>query len=704
MGLMNRMRDKTHIILIVLVLAFLGTIIFQWGMDLLGLKGQQYVELGSVNGEEISHGDFDKIVQQTVEQQKQQSGEDPDETMVQMIRDQVWNQMVEQVLATQECKKLGIKVSDAEITNWVYNSPQSLPDNIKRYFIDSTGQFNMGVYQQALASKTPEVVKFWAEVEDQLRRTLLFQKLTNIITASIRVPESDVLQKYKDDNISASFDYVFMDLNQIPDNQVQVTEDDLKNYYNKHKDDFKSEEMVKMKYILFSDTPIAEDSTITEKQLHALTKDLKKYSVKDSDFVNLINTNSLEKYNDTVYKKPNEIAPQVVQFLFGAKKDSVSEVIKASDGYHLIRYLDSKEGQNIYTNASQILINFGVDTNAAKVKADEIYKKLKSGEDFTKLAGQFSDDPATKSNGGNIGWFTKGTKDKEIEDAVNKSSVGEVTGPVKTKQGFVIIKVNDRQKKEFKFADIKKTVKTTSKTLDAIRKRAEDFAYVSNKGNFEEEAKKDNIPVLEVPPITKTSFIPGAGQNKSITKFAFGEKSNSVSDPIKIQGGYAVYYIVGKNPAGYQKYEEIKDNMLTPRAKLEKKLDMMKQRAADLRSKITGNNIQTLKTVDPTINIISVDSFTITKSTPMIGMDFDFDNAIFKLSNGQLSDPIRSQKGYYIVQLKSVTPFDESKFNAQSDKLRSDLLTQKKQEALQQWVEDLKEKAVIVDNRDKYYR
>jgi parvulin-like peptidyl-prolyl isomerase len=303
-----------------------------------------------------------------------------------------------------------------------------------------------------------------------------------------------------------------------------------------------------------------------------------------------------------------------------------------------------------------------------------------------------------------MGWFTKGTLEKELQDAIDNAKIGDINGPVKTKQGFVILSVHAREKKEFKFADIKKTVKTSTKTIDAIRKRAEDFAYVSNKSSFDEEAKKDNLPVLDVQPITKTSFIPGAGQNKTVTKFAFNEKPNSISDPIKIQGGYAVYYLVAKSPAGYQKYEDLKDKILLPMVKTEKKLDILKQRAADLRSKITGNNIQSLKSTDPGINIQSIDSFSVSKVNPQIGNDFDFDNALFKLSNGQLSDPIRTQRGYYIVQMKNVTPLDESRFNSQSEKLMNDMLTQKKQEALQQWVQDLKDKASIIDNRDKYYR
>ena len=152
MGLMNKLRDKTHIILIILIIAFLATIVFEWGMDYLGVRGGQVTELGSVNGQEIKYTDYESQVNFAIGQQRQQTGEDPDENLVKMIRDQVWDQMVSQILAEQEIKRLGITVTNQEILNWVYNSPQTLPDVIKRNFVDSTGQFNNAVYQQALTT------------------------------------------------------------------------------------------------------------------------------------------------------------------------------------------------------------------------------------------------------------------------------------------------------------------------------------------------------------------------------------------------------------------------------------------------------------------------------------------------------------------------------------------------------------------------
>jgi parvulin-like peptidyl-prolyl isomerase len=685
----------------VLILAFLATIVFDWGMGVLGIKDTEITELGYVNSEPITYAEFENQVQFNVEQQKQQTGEDPDETVIQMIRDQVWDQMVTQKLAKQQIEEMGIRVTDQEILNWVYNSPQTLPDVIRRNFVDSTGQFDMAAYQQALTMTTPEVQQFWSQVEDYLKQTLLSQKLQSVITGVVRVSEGDVLQKYTDENIYADFNYVFLDAAGINDADIQITDDDLRAYYEKNKEDLRTDEQVKLKYILFSDSPTMEDTVLTEKQLKAFTKDLMRMN--DSDLIKLVNSNSEVKWSDN-FVKPNEISAQVAGFLFTAAKDSISGVIRASDGFHLVRLLDSKEGENVYTNASHILINFGTDSNAAMIKAEQIYKRAASGEDFSKLANEFSEDPGSKVNGGNLGWFTKGAMVKEFEQAVLDAAIGSITNPVRTQFGYHIIKVLDRKKREFKFADIKKSVKTSPKTKDAVKKRAEDFTYISKKANFEEEAKKLNLQVLDIPQLTRTSFIPGAGENKKIVRFAFSESKGTVSDPFKIQSGYAVYVIIDKFPAGYMKFEDIKEGMLRPKVALEKKLDLLKLKADELKGKVAENNLSSLTEYDPRVKIQSADSVSVAKPNPLIGSDPEFNNPVFKLQNGQVSEPLRTNRGYFIVQMKNISPFDPEKYKAAADGIRTALIAEKKQTILQDWISQLKETANIVDNRDRFYR
>lgn len=139
--------------------------------------------------------------------------------------------------------------------------------------------------------------------------------------------------------------------------------------------------------------------------------------------------------------------------------------------------------------ASHILIS--VDENAtdedkekAKKKAEEIIEKLKNGEDFAKLAKEYSDDDESKKDGGNLGYFNTGDMVEAFEEAAYKLSVDEyTTEPVKTTYGYHIIKkTGEKEKPSFekskstiieKIVDDKKENDTTitAKAMKALREK-----------------------------------------------------------------------------------------------------------------------------------------------------------------------------------------------------------------------------------------
>ena len=123
-----------------------------------------------------------------------------------------------------------------------------------------------------------------------------------------------------------------------------------------------------------------------------------------------------------------------------------------------------------------------------------------------------------------------------------------------------------------------------------------------------------------------------------------------------------------------------------------------------MRAKIVNNDLNSLKPENPGIEIHSVDSFSVAKPDPTIGNDYDFEYELFKLKDGQLSEPIKTNKGYYLVHMLHITPFDQKKYDSVKDSIRTSLLDAKKQSITAQWISDLKEQANIVDNRDKYFR
>lgn len=94
------------------------------------------------------------------------------------------------------------------------------------------------------------------------------------------------------------------------------------------------------------------------------------------------------------------------------------------------------------------------ETGAAKKKSEEILAKAKAGEDFAKLAMEFSGDPGSAAKGGDVGYFGKGKMVPEFEKAAFEAKVGDIVGPIKTVYGYHIIKVTDKKGDEVKASHV----------------------------------------------------------------------------------------------------------------------------------------------------------------------------------------------------------------------------------------------------------
>lgn len=706
-GVMNKMRDSMPYIIVFLIIAFVGLIVFEWGMNYLGMRGGDKAVFGKVNGEEITYQEYEKMLQQQLENMRQQSGgKDVDDATLEQLKEQVWNSLVQQTLTKQEIARLGITVSDNEILEVIYKNPEQLPEAIKRNFMDSTGVFNADFYQQALGMKTKEATQFWNQVEAYMREVILSDKLQTYITASIIVTESDVLQKYKDDNIKASFRYAFLDVNSVTDTtQFLVSEDEMKSYFNEHKDEFKQEEAVKFKYVVFSDAPTLDDTNSLKKQMEFLVKDVKNSKLEDSTLIKLVNDNSSAPFKAD-FQKPSQIGAagkNALNFLFNAKPDETSGLLIDQDGFKILRLLEVKEGEDTYVSASHILINFGTDTLGAKKQLEDILKRAKSGESFDKLAGELSQDPSAKQNNGDLGWFTKGAMVKEFEDAAMNGKVGDIVGPIKTQFGWHLIKIKDKSKKEFKFAEIKKPVTAGQRTKDIARKKAQEFLSDVEAGAIIDSlAKNMMMPLLSTPEISKGGFVPGAGQNKNIIEFGLTNKKSKIYGPAKVQGGYAVYMITDKIAEGYKNYDSVKIALVKPKVAQIKKFNYLQKVASDLRSKVTGGDILALQTMFPQNLFGTADSVSISKPDPKLGLDYPLYNTVFSMKPGEVSNPIKGTRGYYVAVLNWVTPFDQNDYVVKQTDIRKQMLGTKKQQAVQEWMTNLTNNAKIEDHRDKY--
>lgn len=709
MPLMTRMRESMPVILFGLLIAFLITIIFEWGMDYLGTRGGQSNDVGEIEGKKITYQEFSELVKQASENQKSQTGTEPDENALKQTRQQVWDQLVTQRLVEKEIEKLGLRVSDQEIIDWVRG--ENPPEDLKRNFIDSTGQFRRDMYDQFLSNPNQFIrneqdpnygTKWLADYEKGLRQRRLSEKLQSLLTSSIRMGEGEVKRRFMDQNIKYNATYAFFDPNVlVKDADVTITDGDIKEFYEKNLEQYKFDATRKLKFVTFMENPSAPDSADALKSI----QDDYKSALSGTNFLTLV-ANRSEKPDSGSWFKHGELSPAIEGGLFTSKVGSVVGPITEFDGYHLLKILDERKGSSEFVRASHILIQVPVsaDSVQAKALAAEVARLAKSGHDFAALAAKYSKDPSNAQKGGDLGWFGKGRMVPQFEAACFKAKVGEVVGPVRTPFGLHIIKVTGKDGRELKVARIISKVVASPQTRSDIAERAKDFSLNAKESEFTKEAKAISIEPREAEIQEKGGVIPGLGVNESATKWAFNNKVGSVSEPFTIQNGWAVFTIVEAKDAGVRPFDELKES-LKPQVLREKKIEKTKEVAGQLKAKLApGDSLTKISSLDSRAQVQRTGDFALSGGVPGVGRDMNFLGGVEALNVGQISSPVGSARGVYLIQLISKTPLDSTAYNAQRETLRAQMLQEKRNRYISEWLTKLKESASIEDNRDTFYR
>lgn len=699
MAIMTKMRDNMPAILIGLVVMFLITIVFDWGMNYLGLTtGGQDPVIGKINGKEIKFSEFNKVVDQAKENQKAQTGQDIEDDQFAAFRDQVWESYVNQILIEQEIEKLGIKVTEDEIYNII--TGENPPEFLKRNFIDSLGNFNRQMYLQAIMD--PRNKEALAQAEEFVKQQRLQEKLIAYLKATIVVPENEVKKRFYEQNVKAEAKFVLFDINSIRDDEIKYTDEDLRAYYKKNIDQFKVEAQRKLKYVLFRRQPSRADSQSVFNSLKAIVEEAKR----DTDFAGLIKLYTNQTYSERPIHHGSLPYEGEVE-LYKHKVGDVVGPVLTYNGYSIFKIVRDSVGNDEYVHASHILIPVFGDSVSALKKANEILQEIRSGKDFAKLARDYSQDPISAARGGDLGWFGKGMMVPPFEKAAFGAKIGEVVGPIRTDYGYHIIKVHDKSKRIIIAAELNMPVKTSAQTEEELYQAAQDFAYITKKsGEFEKEAELMKYQVLETSPFNaKADFIPGIGMYKSLVKFAFDNKVGTISDVFPTMQGYVVVKVSEAIEEGVKSFDEVKEQ-IKPQVIREKKFEILKKKAEEARKKIPqGQGLEYLTTLDTTIVVNQTGLFNYGQFVGGgVGRDFAFNFAAFKLKVGEVSQPVKGNRGYYLIELVSKQDFDKTAYDVQKTTIRNQIYQEKQNMIINNWMNELKKKAKIEDLRYKYYR
>ena len=693
MGMMAKMRGLAPAFIITVGALFVLFMVISDSNVLEALGGRSN-NVGSVNGEDISYQEFVNAVDQQRENQKKQTGKDVDEQNMEQLRDQVWDALVTQKLLAEQIDKFGITVSDEEIKETILG--ENPPEFLKQNFIDSTGNFNRQVYEQALFD--PRNKAALLQAEEFVRQNRLNEKLQSLILASVNTTEADIKNRFNEQNLKLKAQYVLVDLSLYPDSTIKFDDNDLRKYYNENLDKYKNQAQRKLQYVLFSNQPSADDSATVKRNLEIVADKFKKDTASFNSYVEIYSTVPYSK--DTMAL--NAFSAAATDLLSKASPGNVIGPVAAPEGYIVYRLSAVVPSTETLAKASHILINnMGSDEKNLE-EANKVYAQLISGANFEKIAKEKSGDPGSGSKGGDLGWFGKGAMVPEFEKAVFAGAVGVVQKPVKTNFGYHIIKVTAKSNSKYVVEKIVNPVQTSASTIDANYNSAQDFTYVAEKNGLEKEAKLLNYNVQETSPFVKEAYsIPGIGVNKRLVDFAFENGLNKVSEVYKVTNGYVVARISEVINEGAKPFDEVK-SLIQPLVIREKKYLMAKDYAAKLKSQI-GGDLFKAKSLNQKLIVDTTGQFSPNGSIPNIGRDYALIDAAVKIDLNKVSDPIKGFRGQFLLKVTERSSFDSSAYSIQRNSIRDQLFQEKRSMYVNQWLEKLKKDADIVDKRYVFF-
>lgn len=352
MAVMNKMREKMAIIMMVLIVAFLLTIVFSWGGGGVDTFMKDRSEVGEVNGQKISINEFYKYYNQMLDQYRQ-AGMTLDARTTEMVMQQTWDNMVNQLLWQQKIKDLGIEISDEELYYHLENNPPQVLQTQEAFMTD--GQFDYSKYLDML--QNPQGNE-WVQIENYLRTQVLpYEKLNNMITSSVIVDDHEVLDRFVADNVLYSADYLAAPIRLISDSSCVIFDEDITTYYNEHQDEYTVPEKRYMRTVYWEKVPSADDTA----KVFADFKDIEVRVADGESFDELAivfsEVEDEELTGNIGWFNKDNIREEYADAVFSTKVGTIADPIIIEDEFHLIRVNDSRKTGDTYERNISLIVN-----------------------------------------------------------------------------------------------------------------------------------------------------------------------------------------------------------------------------------------------------------------------------------------------------------------------------------------------------------
>jgi len=561
--MMTTLRNQMKAILWVLVIAFLATIIFSWGMGGFTDNREKPGVIGVVAGEEISYEAFDRFVQRKQESEAQQQGTQVDENKLKQLREDTWDEEIERLLKSKDAERLGITATDDEIAYIVQNFPPNEVRDVPSFQRD--GAFAADLYQNFL--RTPDASQFLLGLEGSVRNYLVEQKLLFQVQLAGSVSETEVKDEYIRGTSTGQLQFVFVPYDKIDFDSSSITMEMMKKYYSLFPDRFKQFAQRRFAYTKFKVEPSSADSADVATLATELIAELNA----GADFAALAKLHSedaasAEKGGDLDWVTKGSMVKQFDEAAFAAEAGSIIGPVYSKLGLHIINVLEKqneKDGEE-KIRARQILLKYKASPDTRDVVYNVAYTLAQdaqtNGFADAAAAGSFKVD--TTKAFSESGYIAGLGRMRMAAEFCFNNPVGTVSDVYPIPDGFVVFEIVEATEDNIKpFEDVQETIRKslvkimrTQKTSELVASMRgnmsspDDLSRVANSNGYSVYTTTDSMKV--------DGRLPeGLRADKDFLREAFRLEAGELSGVIEGKNGCYIAHMVSKSSFNQEEYE-----------------------------------------------------------------------------------------------------------------------------------------------------
>ena len=654
-------------------------------------------DVGEINGKSVSYTDFQGDIERFTALQEMMTGTSASsEEEHSQIRDAAWQSLIDKHLFLKNAKAAGIAVGEDEMLDLTTGSTPSEVISQSGMFVDENGMFSPDLLVEFVKSvnsdATGNLKLYWNYLQNTIYTQQFYKKYGSLFNASAFQNALMLKKAVAENNETTDVDFVMVPYSFATDSTIVVTDAEIKNYYNSHKDFFKQNASRDIEYVVYEVVPSAEDiADVNNKmgELHeefATTENMKNFLLKNSD-------RALSTY---WYKEGelNTINPQINDFVF-SDAEGASSIFANGSTFYTAKVMDTA----MIPDSAFVKHILLVDDNAAALADSLVQVASQRDANFSNLVALYSADQSSAADGelGSIGWMTQTYMIPGFESVIT----AEVGRPfvLNTVYGTHVVLVTEKSKPVLKkqVAIFEKTAVPSNETYNNYYAKANKFASVAS-GSYENyKAAVDSMGVYSHPVsrITEATSSYGAIDNaKEVTRWAFDNKKGKVSDIITVNQNYFFIATVKNiHEEGYATVQEAASNI---------QQQLYSDKFAEKSTATVAEKIKGLTDLQAIADALGTTVSTQTGVTfAALGtsqLDPKFIGALSVAPVNVISGPVAGSIGTYVYQVKGR---DTGSYYTDDDAALYE--TQKNQYNAQMILPVMMEDAGVKDNRARFF-